>query len=89
MKTKINKKWRNNVGMDKTTHYLAVQEGQSCSALAPVFSHNGQHLQPMSVHSLATTVMEQSRGDSIPHVHAGVHLDDVLIGILRKGIEVI
>jgi hypothetical protein len=76
-------------GLDKTTHYLTVQPGQSCSAPAPLLIHNGERLQPMPVRGLATSVIEQSPGDNISHVHAGVHLDDILIDILWEGIEVI
>jgi hypothetical protein len=43
----------------------------------------------MPVRALATSVIEQSPGDNISHIHADVHLDDILIGILRAGIEVI
>jgi hypothetical protein len=90
MKTKINNKNGELMyGLDKKTHYLMVQEGQSCSALAPLLIHNSERLQPMPVCGLATSVIKQSTGDNIPHVHACVHLDDILIGILRTGIEVI
>jgi hypothetical protein len=76
-------------GLDKTTQYLAVQPSQSCSAPAPLLIQNGELLQPMLVRGLATSVIEQSLGDNIPHVYAGVHLDDILIGFLWARIEVI
>jgi hypothetical protein len=85
----MEKKWRANVGMGKATHYLAVQEDQSCSAPAPLLIHNGERLQPMPVCGLATSDIEQCPGDNISHVHMGVYLDDILIGTLRACIEVI
>jgi hypothetical protein len=76
-------------GVDKTTHCLTVQPSQSCSAPAPLPIHNGERRQPMPVRGLATSVIEQSPCDHIPHIHAGVDLDDILIGILMASIEVI
>jgi hypothetical protein len=76
-------------GLDKSTHYLTVQTSQSYSAPAPLLIHNGERVQLMPVRGLATSVIEQSPSDNIPHVHAGVHLDNIVIGILWAGIVVI
>jgi hypothetical protein len=76
-------------GVDKTTYYLTIQPSQRSSAPAPLLIHDGERLKPMPVRGLPTSVIEQSLCDNIPHVHAGVDLDDILIGILRARTEVI